>query len=94
MIVSTKEVYSYKTPASFGSIPSSVNMNDVSFSKLNMRMLIRSKILNLAIHRQLIHFQTILFIHNSFFEKIINDGFIKIIHKWLLIGTKNEYLRL
>ena len=38
MIVSTKEVYSYKTPASFGSIPSSVNMNDVSFSKLNMGM--------------------------------------------------------
>ena len=38
MIVSTKEVYSYKTPASFGSITSSVNMNDVSFSKLNMEM--------------------------------------------------------
>ena len=38
MIVSTKEVYSYKTPASFGSIPGSVNMNDVSFSKLNMGM--------------------------------------------------------
>ena len=38
MIVSTKEVYSYKTPASFGSIPSSVNMNDVTFSKLNTQM--------------------------------------------------------
>ena len=34
MIVSTKEVYSYKTPASFGSVPSSLNMDDVSFSKL------------------------------------------------------------
>ena len=34
MILSTKEVYSYKTPVSFGSIPSSVNMDDVSFSKL------------------------------------------------------------
>ena len=31
-------IYSYKTPASFGSIPSSVNMNDVSFSKLNRGM--------------------------------------------------------
>ena len=37
-IVSTKEVYSYKTRASFGSIASSVNMNDVSFSKVNAGM--------------------------------------------------------
>ena len=36
--VSTKDVYSYKTPASFGSILSSVNMNEVYFSKLNMGM--------------------------------------------------------
>ena len=75
MIVSTKNVYSYKTPASFGSIPSSVNMNDVSFSKLNMEMWRLVKILNLAINRQLIYFQTILMIHNNFLKKIINDGF-------------------
>ena len=31
-------LYSYKTPASLKSIPSSVKMNDVSFSKLNMGM--------------------------------------------------------
>ena len=61
MIVSTEEVYSY-TLAPFGSIFSSVNMNDVSFSKLNMGIDVWSKILNFAIHRQLIHFQTILMV--------------------------------
>ena len=36
-----------------------------------------SKILNLAIHRQLIHFQTILIIHNSFLKKSSTMALLK-----------------
>ena len=42
MIGSTKEIYSYKTPESFWAIPSSVNKNNMSFSKLNMGITVGS----------------------------------------------------
>ena len=78
MIVSTKEVYSYKTPASFGSIPSSVNMNDVSFSKLNMgmwRLVSNSK----SRHSSSVY---------SFPNYLMITVFWKNHKRWLLIGTK------